>query len=143
VLLDKLREAGVDVAGFPDFDDRGRWSELRSRFAAVFAQRTRGEWSAALEGTDGCFAPVLSPREAPSHPHHRARHGFITVAGITQPAPAPRFGATPAGVPSAPGADGDAREWARAWGLGEADLAAALESREGPGAATIARRPGN
>jgi len=125
VLLDKLRDAGVDVSAFPDFDDRERWPELRECFSDTFAQRTRKHWCAVLEGTDGCFAPVLSPQEAPAHPHHTARHAFITVGGITQPAPAPRFSATPASLPSAPGTDGDAREWARAWGVPETDLAAA------------------
>lgn len=125
VLLDKLRGAGVDVAGLPDFDDRSQWPQLRGRFAAIFAQRTRAQWCEALEGTDGCFAPVISPDEAPGHPHHQARGSFITVAGITQPAPAPRFGnSSPAG-PTAPGAGGDAREWALAWGIAPGDLAAA------------------
>jgi alpha-methylacyl-CoA racemase len=125
VLVDKLRDAGVDVSGLPDFDDRSRWPLLRARFTAIFAQRTRSQWCQALEGTDGCFAPVLSPQEAPAHPHHRARAGFITVAGVTQPAPAPRFSDSPVAEPSAPGMDGDAREWALEWGVAEGDLAAA------------------
>jgi alpha-methylacyl-CoA racemase len=126
VLIDRLRQAGADVDGLPDFDDRAQWPQLRSRFTAIFAQRSRGEWCAALEGCDGCFAPVLSPREAPGHPHHLERGSFITPGGIAQPAPAPRFGATPAGEPSAPGQDGDAREWARAWGIPCEQLGAAL-----------------
>jgi alpha-methylacyl-CoA racemase len=126
VLLDKLRATGIDVDGMPAFDDRSQWPALRARFGAIFAQRTRAQWCEALEGSDGCFAPVLSPREAPAHPHHRARASFITVAGITQPAPAPRFSDSPVREPSAPGADGDAREWAQAWGLTAGELAAAL-----------------
>jgi alpha-methylacyl-CoA racemase len=122
VLVDKLRESGADVTGLNEFDDRGQWPQLRRRFTTLFAQRSRAQWCAALEGTDGCFAPVLSPQEAPAHPHHRARASFITVAGITQPAPAPRFSDSPVAEPSAPGADGDAREWALAWG----ELAGAL-----------------
>jgi alpha-methylacyl-CoA racemase len=125
VLLDKLREAGVDVEGLPDFDDRSRWPELKERFTNVFAARTRDEWCRVLEGCDGCFAPVLSPREAMRHPHHVERGSFIDVAGITQPAPAPRFSATPAGTPSAPAEPGDAREWALAWGVSREALAAA------------------
>ncbi len=126
VLVDKLRAAGADVEGLPDFDDRAAWPHLRSRFAAIFAQRARGEWCAALEGSDACFAPVLSPREAAQHAHQRARDAFISVGSVTQPAPAPRFSRTPAGQPTAPGCDGDAREWACAWGVDEAQLAAAV-----------------
>lgn len=61
----------------------------------MLRQRTRDEWCALLEGSDACVAPVLSLEEAPSHPHHRARGTFAQVDGITQPAPAPRFSATP------------------------------------------------
>lgn len=126
VLVDKLSDAGVDVTGLRDFDDRAQWPRLRARFTAIFAQRTRAQWCDVLEGTDGCFAPVLSPREVPAHPHHAARASFVTVAGITQPAPAPRFSDSPVAEPSAPGMDGDAREWARQWGVAEGDLAAAV-----------------
>lgn len=126
VLVGKLRDAGVDVTGLPDFDDRAQWPQLRACFTAIFAQRTRAQWCAALEGTDGCFAPVLSPREAPAHPHHVARASFVTVGGITQPAPAPRFSGSRVAEPSAPGMDGDAREWALQWGVAEGDLAAAV-----------------
>lgn len=125
VLLDKLREAGVDVAGLPDFDDRARWPQLHACFTQIFATRTRDQWCAALEGSDGCFAPVLAPGEAPRHPHHAARGSFIEVGGITQPAPAPRFGATPTGVPTPPAEPGDANEWALAWGVPRDALAAA------------------
>ncbi|MFO1286976.1 MAG: CaiB/BaiF CoA-transferase family protein [Rubrivivax sp.] len=126
VLVDRLREAGADVEGLPAFDDRERWPELRARLAAVFAERSRGEWSRALEGSDACFAPVLALPEAPGHPHHAARGSFVSVDGVAQPAPAPRFGATPPGTPLPPGQAGDAREWARAWGVPAAAIALAL-----------------
>jgi alpha-methylacyl-CoA racemase len=126
VLVDKLRESGVDVAELRDFDDRTRWPALRRRLAEIFATRTRTEWCAVLEGSDACFAPVLSPREAARHPQQQARGAFIDIEGVTQPAPAPRFSATPPSNPTAPGRDGDAREWARAWGVAEAQLAAAM-----------------
>lgn len=126
VLLERLRAAGADVEGLPDFDDRARWPELRARFAGIFAARTRDDWCQALEATDGCFAPVLAPAEAPRHPHHRARRSFVELGGITQPAPAPRFSATPAGLPTPPAEPGDAREWARAWGVSPDALAAAI-----------------
>ncbi|MDT3399477.1 CaiB/BaiF CoA-transferase family protein [Streptomyces sp. B1866] len=100
----------------PDRDDFGRWDELRAAVAARFGMRTREEWTAVFDGSDACVAPVLSLREAPAHPHLAARGTFVTHAGLTQPAPAPRFSATPGGVrrpPARPGAD--AAEVARDW----------------------------
>ncbi|OIJ93087.1 CaiB/BaiF CoA transferase family protein [Streptomyces monashensis] len=96
--------------------DWTRWGELRERIAARFKSRTRAQWTALFEGTDACVAPVLSLREAPHHPHLAARGTFTDHGGITQPAPAPRFSATPTTVrtgPALPGADTEAvvREW--------------------------------
>ncbi|PWE10398.1 carnitine dehydratase [Streptomyces sp. BSE7F] len=98
--------------------DVTRWPELRTRVAERFASRTRDAWTAVFEGTDACVAPVLSLREAPHHPHLAARSTFTDHAGITQPAPAPRFSATPATVrtgPARPGADTE--DVARDWGV--------------------------
>ncbi|MER6031464.1 CaiB/BaiF CoA-transferase family protein [Streptomyces sp. NPDC001851] len=98
--------------------DRTRWEELRERIAARFKSRTRDEWTAVFEGTDACVAPVLSLREAPHHPHLAARGTFTDHAGITQPAPAPRFSATPTALrtgPARPGAD--TQTVARDWGI--------------------------
>ena len=78
--------------------DRSRWPALRERFAATFRTRTRDEWCVYLDTANVCFAPVLSPWEAPDHPHHVARQTFQTVAGLSQPAPAPRFSRTPAAI---------------------------------------------
>ncbi|MEU5595778.1 CaiB/BaiF CoA-transferase family protein [Streptomyces sp. NPDC020298] len=96
--------------------DWTRWGELRERIAARFKSRTRDEWTALFEGTDACVAPALSLREAPHHPHLAARGTFTEHGGITQPAPAPRFSATPTTVrtgPARPGADtaAVARDW--------------------------------
>ncbi|KAF3468613.1 CaiB/BaiF CoA-transferase family protein [Streptomyces sp. Tu 3180] len=110
-----LRLLGVeDQAGA--HTDVTRWAELREQVAARFKSRTRDEWTAVFEGSDACVAPVLSLREAPHHPHLAARSTFTDHGGITQPAPAPRFSATPATVrtgPARPGADtaGVARDW--------------------------------
>ena len=85
----------------PAFDcqwDPAEWPALKERVAEVFLQKTRAEWCALLEGSDACFAPVLDLDEAPQHPHNQARGTFVQVNGITQPAPAPRFSATPAGA---------------------------------------------
>ena len=67
--------------------------------AALFATRIRAEWSALLEGTDACFAPVLTPDEAADHPHMQARDVYSRSEGVLQPNPAPRFSATPAATP--------------------------------------------
>jgi len=82
--------------------DRALWPQMREAIATAVAQRTRDEWTALLEGTDACFAPVLSFEEAPRHPHAQARQAFVEVDGITQPAPAPRFDRTPAQRPKPP-----------------------------------------
>jgi alpha-methylacyl-CoA racemase len=82
----------------PDQAEKSGWPELRSRFAARFAQRSREEWTAAFSGTDACVAPVRTMSEAPADPHLAARGSYVTVDGVTQPAPAPRFGdGTPGG----------------------------------------------
>ncbi|WP_406398267.1 CoA transferase [Streptomyces sp. NBC_00879] len=102
----------------PARKDFARWGELRAAVAARFKTRTREEWTAVFEGSDACVAPVLSLREAPSHPHLAARGTFVEHGGITQPAPAPRFSATPGSVyrgPARPGAD--TAEVARDWDL--------------------------
>jgi alpha-methylacyl-CoA racemase len=92
--------------GWDQSDDRQSWAARRTKLAALIRQRPREEWMALLEGTDACVAPVLSLREAPGHPHHRARETFVSAFGITQPAPAPRFSRTPGailGPPPQPG----------------------------------------
>lgn len=71
--------------------DRGLWPEMRGAIAAIIRSKTRDEWCALLEGTDACFAPVLSFDEAPAHRHASEREAFVSVAGVMQPAPAPRF----------------------------------------------------
>ncbi|WP_095937850.1 CaiB/BaiF CoA transferase family protein [Streptomyces sp. Tue6028] len=96
--------------------DLARWEELRQEVAARFRTRTRDEWTAVFEDSDACVAPVLSLREAPTHPHLAARGTFVDHGGITQPAPAPRFSLTHTAVrkgPAQPGADTAdvARDW--------------------------------
>ena len=71
--------------------DRRLWPEMREAIAAIVKTKTRDEWCALLEGTDACFAPVLSIAEAPLHAHAASRNAFITLDGVVQPAPAPRF----------------------------------------------------
>ena len=81
---------------------------LKDRLAALFRTRSRDQWCALLEGTDACFAPVLSLAEAPLHPHNRDRGTFIDVDGVTQPAPAPRYSKTGTATPVPPRGDADA-----------------------------------
>ncbi|MBZ6114603.1 MULTISPECIES: CaiB/BaiF CoA transferase family protein [Streptomyces] len=109
------------LLGIPDpapaaRDDPARWPGLREAVAARFRSRTRDEWTAVFADSDACTAPVLSLREAPHHPHLAARGTFTDHGGLTQPAPAPRFSATPTSVrtgPALPGADTEAvaRDW--------------------------------
>jgi alpha-methylacyl-CoA racemase len=96
-LLDRLGVAPDDELRTRLYDQPA-WPELRGRMAALVRTRTRDEWSARLEGTDACVAPVLTLAEAPAHPHNAARGTFTDVAGVVQPAPAPRFSVTPGEV---------------------------------------------
>ncbi|WP_060881162.1 CaiB/BaiF CoA transferase family protein, partial [Streptomyces scabiei] len=102
----------------PARKDVAAWDELRATVAARFATRTRDEWTAVFEGSDACVAPVLSLGEAPHHTHLAARGTFTDFGGITQPAPAPRFSATPTSVRSGPAQPGaDTADVAHDWGI--------------------------
>jgi alpha-methylacyl-CoA racemase len=83
--------------------DARHWPQLKQRMATTIHQKTRAEWQSLLEGTDVCFAPVLSLTEAAEHPHNKSRGLFVDVNGQRQPAPAPRFSRSVARSPS-PGA---------------------------------------
>ncbi|OYY64405.1 CaiB/BaiF CoA-transferase family protein [Sphingomonas sp. 28-62-11] len=106
-----LRER-IGLADDPAFDaqfDKTAWPARKERLAAIFASKSQAEWCALMEMTDVCFAPVLTMAEAPAHPHNQARGTFITIGGAIQPAPAPRFSASPAPSPrAAPVAGADA-----------------------------------
>jgi alpha-methylacyl-CoA racemase len=82
--------------------ERQRWPELRAELARIFKTRSRDEWTALLDSTDACVAPVLALGEARSHPHNVARRAFVEVDGISQPAPAPRFSRTPSAIQGPP-----------------------------------------
>ena len=116
----------------PAFDaqfDTVSWPVLKLRLADVFRTRTRDEWCALLEGTDACFAPVLDWDEAPRHAHNRAREAFITLDGVVQPAPAPRFSRTPPGVPTAPGQGASGAGALREWGIAKSTIDGLIEAR--------------
>ncbi|MCB0877227.1 MAG: CoA transferase [Solirubrobacterales bacterium] len=117
-----LELMGLDPGEFPQMD-RSRWPELKQRFAEVFRTKARDEWAAILEPEEACATPVLGMGEAPRHPHNAARGSFVEVGGKLQPAPAPRFGRTPSGVPTPPPEPGaDTESALAAWGLDEAEI---------------------
>jgi alpha-methylacyl-CoA racemase len=97
-----LSGLGLDPARFQPQDDRARWPDWRAEIEAAFRARPRVHWLSVFEGTDACVTPVLDWEAALTHPHNRARDTFIEVGGIPQPAPAPRFSATPAPRPAPP-----------------------------------------
>ena len=118
------RLAGLDAAAFDAQMDRTKWPELKQRVAEVFRTKTRDEWCALMDGTDVCFAPVLSLSEAPQHPHNVARGTFTEVAGVTQPAPTPRFSRTPGAVARPPANPGQHTDEALSdWGFSADDIA--------------------
>ncbi len=103
-----LELAELPAEDFAEQMNTARWPQMKKQLAAVFKRKTRDEWCALMEGSDVCFAPVLSLLEAPEHPANQARNSYIEVDGITQPAPAPRFSRTPSSVQHgshAPGED--------------------------------------
>ena len=127
-----LREkAGLTDPEFDHQHDKSKWPSLKAKLAAVIKTKTRDEWDAIMLGTDICYAPILTLDEAPKHPHNVARETFLTIDGVVQPAPAPRFSRTVSKVGGpAPeiGADNDAA--LKDWGFD----AAAVEALKANGA---------
>ncbi len=120
-----LEKTGISDPAFKAQMDRGAWPDLKAKLAAVIATKTQSEWCALMEATDVCFAPVLDLDEAPKHAHNVARQTFVEVAGVTQPAPAPRFSRTPGAIQGPPPAIGaHDQEALRDWGFSEADVSA-------------------
>jgi alpha-methylacyl-CoA racemase len=125
-----LERTGLAGESLPNRMDRARWPELKQRLRAVIKTKTREEWCAMMEGSDVCFAPVLTLGEAPQHPHLKRRGTFIEVAGVTQPAPAPRLSRTPPAVRCPPGRPGRDTEAALAnWGFSPAEIMSLRESK--------------
>jgi alpha-methylacyl-CoA racemase len=112
---------GLGLAGEEDpagQHDRDRWPALRERIAAAFARRTQAEWTEVFAESDACVAPVLGLREAADHPHIRARGTIVARDGVPQPAPAPRFSATPAALGDGPPEPGQhTGQVLRDWGV--------------------------
>lgn len=98
-----LRLTGLEGEdGLPHQMDKGQWGPMKDRLTAIFRSKTRDEWCSIMEGTDVCFAPVLRMSEAAKHPHNVHRQTFLELDGVVQPAPAPRFSATPGAVQRPP-----------------------------------------
>ena len=102
--------------------ERSGWPRMRQLFRSKFREKTQAQWCAVFDGSDACFAPVLGFSEARQHAHNRARGAFVEVAGVAQPAPAPRFSRTPGAVRRPPPARGEGGRAALAdWGFTAAE----------------------
>lgn len=125
-----IQRLGLEGENLPAQMDRGQWPSFKDRFEALFKTKTRDEWCEILEGSDVCFAPVLSMSEAPEHPHNRARGTFVEVAGRVQPGPAPRFSRTPGAISRpAPLAGQHTVEALAEWGFSAEEIAKLKESK--------------
>ena len=112
-----LEGLGLGDAALPSQHDRAAWPEMKDRFAELFAQKSRDEWTAIFADVDACVTPVLSSREAAHHPYNTAREVFSTT-GAVQPRPAPRFSTSPGAIGRAPGKPGSGtRAGLASWGV--------------------------
>ncbi len=125
-----LKLSGLGSETLPPQMDRSQWPAMKVRLGALVKTKTRDEWCRIMEGSDVCFAPVLAMSEAPSHPHNASRKTFIEIAGMTQPAPAPRFSRTTPEVARPPAHAGQhSAEVLGAWGFSEAEIRGLRESK--------------
>jgi alpha-methylacyl-CoA racemase len=115
--------AGDGGGELPAQHDRSTWPAMKERMAALIRTRTRDEWCQVLEGTDSCFAPVLSAEEAAAHPHNAERGTFVTAGGVVQPAPAPRFSRTAPEIAGPPACAGEHTDATLVdWGFGSDEV---------------------
>jgi alpha-methylacyl-CoA racemase len=120
---DLLSRLSLEGQHLPGQHERARWPELRELLRKKLKEKTRNEWCKVFEGSDACFAPVLTFSEAREHPHNKAREAFVEVGKVEQPAPAPRFSRTPGGVRRAPPERGQGGLAALAdWGFSAAEV---------------------
>lgn len=125
--------ARLGLAGDPDFSgaqyDTARWPAMKKRLAELFGSQPLAHWESLFADTDDCVWPVLRLAEAPAHPHHRARQAFLDIAGVTQPAPAPRLSRTPGAIQAPPPIIGEhTQECLGMLGLAEADITRLIAS---------------
>jgi alpha-methylacyl-CoA racemase len=124
-----LRLAGLENEDLPKQMDLANWPQTKARFAEVFRTKTRDEWCAVMEGSDVCFAPVMSLDEAPDHAHNAARGTFVEVNGVVQPGPAPRFSRTAPEIQGPPPAPGEHTDAALAdWGFDTGEISTLREA---------------
>ena len=127
-FAEMVEKVGIDADGI-DQNDRSTWPQMRARLAEAVKAKTRAEWCEILDGSDVCFAPVLSLAEAAQHPHNAARGTFVEVGGAVQPGPAPRFSRTPAEIARpAPNPGQHTAEVLADWGFEEDAVAVLQES---------------
>jgi alpha-methylacyl-CoA racemase len=125
-----VKLAGLEGEKLPAQMDRTQWPAMKQRLAAIFRMKTRDEWCRIMEGTDVCFAPVLTIAEAYQHPHNLARGTFVEVGGVTQPGPAPRFSRTRSEIARPPPAAGEHTDEAlREWGFSSSEIAALRDAK--------------
>jgi len=125
-----LEKTGLKGQNLPAQRDREQWPSMKEKFTALFKTKTREEWNKIMEGSDICYAPVLSFPEAMQHPHNVARKAFVEVDGVKQPAPAPRFSRTKEGVQKPPSKRGaDTVPALKAWGFSDSQLQALQQSK--------------
>lgn len=123
------QHADLSEEDFGDQNNAAQWPEMKLKLAAVMKQKTQDQWCEIMEGTDVCFAPVLSFVDAPDHPANVARSTYIEVDGVTQPAPAPRFSRTPSSVAhGGPAMGQDTDAVLAAMGFGESEIAGLKQS---------------
>jgi len=126
VLIETLAISEIDLT---DQYNEAKWPEHEKILATLFRSKSRDDWSGIFEGTDACFAPVLSLNEAPEHPHSQARNSYVSVDGIQQPAPAPRFSRTKSEIQNSPTEVGEFDQQILAdWGLTDAEIATYLQA---------------
>lgn len=128
--LELLHRLGIESDTLPGQMEREHWPEMTAHLVKIFRTKTRHEWCDILEGTDVCFAPVLSIDEAPQHPHNKARDTFIEVEGVMHPAPAPRFSRTPSEIQRPAAAAGEnTEEGLRDWGFSQNEITSLRQDR--------------
>ncbi len=128
-------KAGLDEETFGAQHDASRWVSQKEKLTAIMKSKTRDEWCEIMEGSDVCFAPVLSIFEAPDHPHNKHRNGFLNIDGVVQPAPAPRFSRTAPEVRHGPRMEGqDSEAVLSAAGFSAEKIAELKASKVIPGA---------
>ncbi len=125
-----LKLTGLADSELPKQMDRSAWPGLKDKLEAIFKSKTRDEWCEIMEGTDVCFAPVLTMEEAPRHPHNVERGTFVELAGVTQPGPAPRFSRSETRLKRPPSHAGQhSDEVLRDWGFTDDEVTKLREAK--------------